>query len=87
MLLDRQKEIDNLNRLLIASGEVIATLENENNHLNSKSEFYEEVAESLTENESLLLKIQQLDEQINLPPRKTVSFNIQPVYNVSELEN
>ena len=60
----QKKEIDNLNRLLTASGEVIANLENENNNLNSKSEFYEEVAEGLViENESQLLKLQQLVEQ------------------------
>ena len=77
----QKKEIDNLNTLLTASGEVIANLEDENNHLNAKAEFYEEVAESLvTENESLLLKLQQLEEQrthdIKMPSGKRVSFNL-----------
>ena len=84
MILDSQKEIDYLKRLLTASEEVISTLENKNDHLNSKSEFYEEVAESLvTENESLLLKIQQIKEQYNPPSiMKKVSFNIEPAQNV-----
>ena len=76
----QKKEIDKLNTLLMASGEVIANLEDENNHLNTKAEFYEEVAESLvTENESLLLKIQQIEEQRTQESSgKRVSFTIIP---------
>ena len=88
---NKQKEIENLNRLLIASGEVIATLEGENNNLNSKAEFYEEVAESLViENESLFLKIQQIEEQKIKQKNKHVSFNIEPeqdAYIVEEGED
>ena len=64
---------------------MISNLENENTHLNAKAEFYEEVAESLmTENESLLLKLQQLVE-----PKtqcKSDSFNLDPKQNIPERE-
>ena len=88
---DNKKEIDNLKRLLSASGEVIATLEDENNHLNTKAEFYEEVAEGLViENESLLLRLQQKEEQEThknvLPPVKNVTFNLDPEQNIYERE-
>ena len=59
-----QRQIDNLQRLLTASAEAIDNLENENNQIHSKAEFYLEVAEGLvTENENLLLKIQQQQEE------------------------
>ena len=64
MVTKHKQEIDNLERLLTASGEVIANLETENNQLHAKAEFYEEVAEGLVvENESLLLKLQQKEEE------------------------
>ena len=40
-----QNKIDDLERLLTASGEVIANLEQENNQLNAKAEFYVELAD------------------------------------------
>ena len=83
------KEMENLKRLLTASGEVIATLEDENNHLNGKA--YKEVAEGLVvENESLLLKIKQMEEkkieQNNASPSKSVSFSLDPEQNIDERE-
>ena len=85
------KEIDNLERLLTASGEVIANLENENNQLHAKAEFYEEVAEGIViENESLILKIQQQKEeelsQKEPMTRKEVTFNPVPDQRVFEEE-
>ena len=80
----QKKEIDNLNRLLTASGEVISNLENENNELNAKAEFYEEVAEGLvTENENLLLKLKHQKEKYetnlnDVPTSKSVKFNLEP---------
>ena len=84
----KQKEINDLKRLLLASGEVIATLENKNNNLNNKAEFYEEVAEGLvTENKSLL-RLQQMQEkkiqENNLISGKSVSFDLEPEHNASE---
>ena len=43
-----QNKIEDLERFLTASGEVIANLEEENNQLQAKAEFYEEDAEDLT---------------------------------------
>ena len=91
-LLDKDKEINNLKRLLAASGEVIATLEDENNHLNAKAEFYEEVAEGLViENESLLLRLKHKEElktqKNNRPANKSVSFDLEPEEIVSETED
>ena len=82
-LLEKDKEINNLKRLLAASGEVIATLEDENNHLNAKAEFYEEVAEGLViENESLLLRLKHKEElktlKNNTSANKSVSFDLEP---------
>ena len=86
---DKEKEMENLKQLLTASGEVIATLEEENNHLNAKSDFYEEVAEGLViENETLLLKLQHIEEQKTqqnvVSPGKSVSFNLDPEQNFYE---
>ena len=40
--------MEDLERFLTASGEVIANLEEDNNQLHAKAKFYEEVAEDLT---------------------------------------
>ena len=64
---------------------MIYNLEHENNNLNAKAEFYEEVAESLViENESLLLKLQYIEEQKT--KGKSVSFNLNPKQNDLERE-
>ena len=86
----QQKKIDDLERLLTASGEVIANLEEENNQLNAKAEFYVELAEDLTiENESLVLQLQQAREE-ELPNKeansKKVIFNPVPEQREFEVE-
>ena len=59
--------MEDLERFLTASGEVIANLEEENNQLHAKAKFYEEVAEDLTiKNQSLLLKLQQKEEEYSI---------------------
>ena len=85
-----KKKIDDLERLLTARGEVIANLEQENNQLNAKAEFYVELAEDLTiENESLVLILQQAREE-ELPKKeansKKVTFNPVPEQREFEVE-